>query len=63
MSERHLRICEVSAILGYKESTLRKQILERKITYRKIGRILAIPQSEVDRLLGELHEAVAVKRV
>ena len=56
--EKHFRIPEVSAIVPYKESTIRKLILERKIAFRKIGRIIAIPESEVKRLLGEVHEAV-----
>ena len=61
MGEKHLRVSEVAEITGYKESTVRKKILERKISYRKIGRIIAVPQSEVNRLLGDIHEAVAVK--
>ena len=58
MSEKHFRVCEVAQLSAYKESTIRKKILERKIAFRKIGRIIAIPESEVKRLLGEVHEAV-----
>ena len=61
MGEKHLRVSEVAELTGYKESTIRKKLLQREIAFRKIGRIIAVPESELKRLLGEVHEAVALK--
>ena len=56
--ERHMRVEEFARLTGYKITTIRKKILRREISYRKVGRIVIIPESEVDRLLGELRPAV-----
>ncbi|MDR4470722.1 MAG: helix-turn-helix domain-containing protein [Nitrospira sp.] len=57
--ERHLRVDEFARVTGYKVATIRKKILKREISYRKVGRIVIIPESEVDRLLGDLRPAVS----
>ena len=50
--ERNYPINEFARIVGYKESTVRRKLYEREITYKRVGRILVIPESEVRRLLS-----------
>lgn len=57
--ERHLRVAEFAHRSGYAIPTIRRKIARREISYRKIGRIVSIPESELARLMGPLHEAVA----
>ena len=53
--ERGLRIDEVAQRTGYKEATIRKKVRRRELGYRKVGRIISIPESEVERLMGDYH--------
>ena len=50
--ERHLRVEEFAHLCGYSIATIRKKIARREIGYRKCGRIIAIPESEVTRIMG-----------
>jgi excisionase family DNA binding protein len=59
--ERVLRVVEFARATGYKVSTIRKKLFRREIGYHKVGRIIVIPESEVTRLLGRLHEPVNLK--
>lgn len=59
MPEKHYRLSEVARFSGYKEATLRKKVLRGELAYRKVGRIITVPESEVNRLLGKLNAAVA----
>jgi excisionase family DNA binding protein len=59
--EKHMRVHEFAAATGYEISTIRKKLTERKISYRKVGRIVLIPESELERMLGELRPAVMVR--
>lgn len=54
-AERQLRVSEFAERIGYKPSTIRKKLLRREIDYRKVGRIIVIPESEVARLLGDVR--------
>jgi excisionase family DNA binding protein len=56
-----LRLPDFARATGYKVSTIRKKIFRREISYHKVGRIIVIPESEVTRLLGRLHEPVNLK--
>ena len=58
INERHLRVDEFAQRTGYEPATVRKKLLRREISYRKVGRIVLIPESEVKRLLGELRPAI-----
>lgn len=50
--DRLLRISEAAERLGLRESTLRRWVLLRKITFTKPGgRAVRIPISEVERLI------------
>ena len=55
MLEKHFRLDEVATITGYKPSTIRKKIVRRELSYRKVGRIISVPESEVRRLLGPMR--------
>jgi excisionase family DNA binding protein len=44
--------------LGVTMACVRRWLLERKIAHVKLGRLVRIPQSELDRLISEgLHPA------
>ena len=53
-----LRIPEFAERVGYQPSTIRKKILRREIAYHKVGRIIVIPEAEVERLLGNFHPSI-----
>jgi hypothetical protein len=59
--ERHLRVEEVARLTGYSIASVRKKLARREIGYRKIGRIIAIPERELARLLGEYRPPVEMK--
>lgn len=56
--ERHMRVDEFADRSGYKIATIRKKIARREISYRKVGRIITIPESSLAKLLGDLNEAI-----
>jgi len=57
-AEEKLRIPVFARRTGYEVSTIRKKLARREIAYYKVGRIIMIPESEVQRLLGKLNEPV-----
>lgn len=59
MEEKILRVDEFAKRVGYKTSTIRKKLFNREIRFHKVGRIIAIPESEVQRILGRVYEAVS----
>jgi hypothetical protein len=56
--EKQYRLPEASQLSGYSVAALRKKISRREIGYRKTGRIITVPASELARFLGDLHKAV-----
>jgi len=50
--EQHRRIREVVELTGLKEQTLRRMVRDREVGFRKVGRCILIPESEVQKLLG-----------
>jgi excisionase family DNA binding protein len=53
-----LSITEFAAALKVTKACVRRWQLERRITFSKIGRLVRIPTTEVDRLIAEgLHPA------
>ncbi len=48
-----LTVFEAEEMTGRKASTWRRDILERKIGYVKLGRSVRIPLSEIERLLNK----------
>jgi excisionase family DNA binding protein len=60
-SNRLLRVGDVAMRLGLKESTIRRQILERRICYVKVGRAVRIPVEAVEQLIkAGLRPAVKI---
>jgi excisionase family DNA binding protein len=51
--ERLLSVPEFSESLRVTPACIRRWLLERKIAHVKIGRLVRIPESEADRILGE----------
>ncbi len=49
--EKNYRVDEFARLVGYKESTIRRKLYERAIAFKRVGRIIVIPASEVRRLL------------
>jgi len=55
-----LTIREASNCLGLQESTLRKWILQKRISYCKLGRAVRIPPHVVEEIISEgYREAIA----
>lgn len=52
-SERLLTVQQAEALTGRKASTWRRDILEKKISYVKIGRSVRIPVEVVDRIIEQ----------
>jgi excisionase family DNA binding protein len=53
-----LTVTEFAQVLGVTVACIRRWLLERRITFSKIGRLVRIPASEADRLIAEgLHPA------
>jgi excisionase family DNA binding protein len=50
-SETLLSVPQFAAALGVTPACIRRWILERKITTVKLGRLIRVPSSEVDRLV------------
>jgi excisionase family DNA binding protein len=56
--ERHFRVVEVAKLSGLAVASIRRKVSRREIGFRKSGRAVLIPQSEVTRLLGKYVPAV-----
>jgi len=53
-----ISVSQFAASLGVSQACVRRWLLERRITYTKIGRLVRIPASETDRLIAEgMHPA------
>jgi excisionase family DNA binding protein len=48
-----LTISECASVLRLKPSCIRRWLLVRKLSFVHIGRLVRIPQSEVDRIIRE----------
>ncbi|HVB99514.1 MAG TPA: helix-turn-helix domain-containing protein [Candidatus Dormibacteraeota bacterium] len=51
--ERQYRLSEAAALLGLKESTLRKWTLLRRIRTTKMGASRRVPESEIARIIAQ----------
>ena len=58
--ERQYRLQEAARLTGYSVAALRKKILRREIGHRKTGRIVTIPASDLQRMLGDYRPPVGV---
>lgn len=61
--EKHqnLRIAEFARRVGYQVSTIRKKVWRRELDSIKVGRIVLIPEREVERLLSDFRPRVEIK--
>jgi excisionase family DNA binding protein len=48
-----LNIPQFAELLGVTQSLVRRMVLERRISIVKVGRLVRIPQTEVDRIIAE----------
>jgi excisionase family DNA binding protein len=48
-----LSIPEFAKVLGVTHSCVRRWVLERRVSFVKIGRLVRIPAAELDRLIAE----------
>ena len=53
MNERYLRVQEVAAHVRKDVSTIRRAIAKGQLGFRRCGRIILIPESELVRILGQ----------
>ena len=56
--ERQYRLPEASRLSGYSVAALRKKILRREVGHRKTGKIITIPEGDLQRLLGQYRPPV-----
>jgi excisionase family DNA binding protein len=51
--KRLLTITELAEALGVSVACCRRWVLERRVSITKLGRLVRVPASEVDRLIAE----------
>jgi hypothetical protein len=61
-SEKYLRVHEVAARVRKDVSSIRRAISLGQLGFRRCGRIILIPESELIRILGEYHPPLATKQ-
>jgi excisionase family DNA binding protein len=61
-NDRLLTVVQAEEITGRKASTWRRDIFEKKIAVVKLGRLVRIPMSEIERLVTEGYRAPAGKK-
>jgi excisionase family DNA binding protein len=50
--EKQYRLHEVAELSGYKVSTIRKKIHRKELGSRKIGRLVVVPEVDLQKFLG-----------
>ena len=60
-AQQNLRIAEFAKRVGYEVSTIRKKVWRRELDSIKVGRIVLIPEREVERLLSDFRPRVEIK--
>lgn len=53
IDEKLLSVFEAQEMTGRKASTWRRDISERRVAHVKLGRLVRIPLSEIERLISE----------
>jgi excisionase family DNA binding protein len=56
-----MSVYEFAVRSGYQPSTVRKKIQQRLIGYRKVGRLVRIPPSELERIRGEYRPPISLE--
>jgi excisionase family DNA binding protein len=57
-----LRVDEFAALLNVTPACIRRWLLERKIASTRIGRLVRIPATEIERLVESGHRPALPKR-
>ena len=57
----NLRIAAFAKRVGYTQSTIRKKVWKRELDSIKVGRLVLIPATEVDRLLADFRPRIEIK--
>jgi excisionase family DNA binding protein len=57
--EKHMRLDEFATRSTLSLSSIRRKIRNGELAYRRLGRLILIPESSLTKLLGDLHEASA----
>lgn len=52
-----LRIPQVADRLAVKESTVRKMVFEKRLPIVKIGRVVAIPEDYIEKMIRDGYQA------
>jgi excisionase family DNA binding protein len=60
--EKQYRLDEAAQLTGYSVHSLRRKIVKREVGFRKTGRIITIPESEVARLLGGYRPPIEAEK-
>ena len=60
-NQQNLRLADFAKRVGYEVSTIRKKVWRRELDSIKVGRIVLIPEREVDRLLADFRPRVEIK--
>ena len=63
MKDHYLRVREVAMRVRKDVSSIRRAIAKGQLGFRRCGRIILVPESEVDRLLGEYQPPNAEQRL
>jgi hypothetical protein len=59
--ERQYRLKDAAVLSGRSVATLRRKIRLRELGYRRNGKLITIPASEVDRLIGAYRPPVSLE--
>ena len=59
--QKNLRIAAFAERVGYEVSTIRKKVSKRELDSIKVGRLVLIPEREVDRLLSDFRPRIEIK--
>jgi len=61
--EKHYSLKELASLVGYSPSALREKARRREFAYRRSGRLILVPQSQIDVILGSLMPAASKETV
>ena len=59
--EKQYRLSEVAELSGYKVSTIRKKIFRKEIGSKRIGRLVVVPEKDLQKFMaGDYRPAVSL---
>ena len=63
MKDQFLRVHEVAMRVRKDVSSIRRAIAKGQLGYRRCGRIILVPESEVERILGKYQPPIVAQPV